>query len=274
MARQNRKSGLLIALAIICAADFVAGFVYGFGLDTRKSPATPQAYDNKALQPESRIPPPPHNGAQAPQPKTVPLDAMIDVDNPEKVPLSESPDGTLLGLNKDAAKPSTGTHPDVFNLGPTPEPKKDLAATDASASDKEKTNYGVVVERNPIDGSIIAKNPDEKNINTKPDPKSPTVKKDPEGDLYRFEDQTDDKPDNLSDDVKNADALLEQGKDLLRKWNQGRARQDILLAKKVLDEAKTLYRKALKAQPKDAYVARQLDLANRLHYAAIKNSPF
>ena len=126
MARQNRKSGLLIALAIICAADFVAGFVYGFGLDTRKSPATPPAHDKRDLQPESRIPPPPHNGAQAPQPKTVPLDAMIDVDNPEKVPLSESPDGTLLGLNKDAAKPSTGTHPDVFNLGPTPEPGERL----------------------------------------------------------------------------------------------------------------------------------------------------
>ena len=90
------------------------------------------------------------------------------------------------------------------------------------------------------------------------------------------------KPDDLPPDVRKADELLARAKETLKRWNDIRtrrgagaeARKLMESAKKSLEQAKELYRKALEQQPDSQYLKKQLDLANQLHYFTLKSSGF
>jgi len=112
----------------------------------------------------------------------------------------------------------------------------------------------------------------------KKQPPPPTVVvvpiEDAEHDLFEFDTPPPVPPKNLGEDVKKADELLEKGKKLLRAWYETRSRKTIVEARTVLEQAVDAYREAAKANPDDSYVRKQTEAANKLHYVAIKSSPF
>jgi len=98
--------------------------------------------------------------------------------------------------------------------------------------------------------------------------------RDPERDLFDDDADSVPPPENLPEDVKKADSLLDQGKELLRAWRQNGSRKSIQDSKAALEQAIEAFRQASEKYPGDPYVSSQLGLAKRLHYAAMKSSSF
>lgn len=79
-------------------------------------------------------------------------------------------------------------------------------------------------------------------------------------------------PANLCQEGKQADTLLNQAKDLMRDWNKTRAQDDLNKAKKILQQAESLYTKAAELSPDEKYIKFRLNQAKQLRYFAMKSS--
>jgi len=111
------------------------------------------------------------------------------------------------------------------------------------------------------------------------EPEVIVIRRDPEGDLFDFSTPAVHRPDNLSEDVKEADELLEKGRDLIRRWDAiktqktSTALEMIVDARETLKKAMDAYRAAADKAEDDPYIKSQHAIARGLYYLALKSSP-
>jgi len=280
MAVQNPKSGFLGGLIAALCGTFVVGFCYGFIIDP---PADHAKAAQKHVMPNIGNPgeqprtgntappkhqPDPRDATHAPPDAAVasaegtghedlgslPLTSIIDIEmTPEKRAAQEEEAArTIAELTREAMNKFDKVDPDARKPR-TPDPKTAQPATGAAQPDGDGA-----VEVIPF-----------------PDPEQDLISSKPVPPLAA-------RPENLSAHGKKGDELLEQAKELMRKWDKVRtqkgggheARRLMDQAKKTLEQAKTCYRKALAVEPDSTYIKQQLELTNQLHYAAMKSSSF
>lgn len=110
-------------------------------------------------------------------------------------------------------------------------------------------------------------------------PKPEIIYLDPEHDLFDFAPASLPPPANLSKEVKDADKILDRGRELMRVWDETRAKQrdgargTVIEARKAFEQAIKAYRAAAANAPNDRYIKSQLEVANKLYYLAMKSSP-
>lgn len=266
MAQKKQSSTLLTILIVVLFADLVLGFVYGYVGEPVK--ASSVMNHSPAVQ---RDAPPPRDTSAAPAVNKAPAKAGKPV---ETVPVQTTPPAAANVENgkADSEKPKL----DEEATGLTPEDQKKLAELlNLKIDEKQKppVNKAGGPDKN---GQPAAKPGNQGNVAVVP------FADNPELDLISEKKGADEreKPANLSENAKKADELLEKAKDLMRKWDLVRstkggsveARKLMKQAKETLDQATALYRKAMAAAPSEKYIQKQLDLANQLHYAAMKAS--
>jgi len=269
MAVQNRKSGLLAGLIAALFAAFVIGFCYGFVVDPPANQAKPNAHtdapevDKPVGKPviEDTVPPnsrpevtvTPVGGGDHEDMGSLPLTSIIDIEmTPEKRAAQEEEAARRIAeLTREAMNKFGKVDPDARK------PK--------TPNTKPGQPTSGVGDKGTVDVEVVPfSDPEQDLISSKPVP--PVAEK----------------PENLSADAEKGDQLLEQAMELMRKWDKLRTqkggvpevRRLMDQAKKTLDQAKTCYRKATAAEPDSTYIKQQLELANQLHYAAMKSSSF
>ena len=272
MAAQNRKSGPMAAVVAALFAAFVIGFCYGFVVDPPPDRAKPKARVDEpevdkpagtssvedavplASKPEAGVDPAGDGNAE--DMGSLPLTSIIDIEmtDEKRAAQEEEVARRIAELTREAVDKFGKVDPDA-RKPKSPDTTGEQPAAEGSGDAEEGT---VEVEVVPFS------DPEQDLISSKPVP--PPAEK----------------PENLNADAKKGDELLENAKELMRKWDKlrtqkGGVREVRLLmtqARKSLEQAKECYRKALKAEPDSKYIAQQVELANQLHYAAIKSSSF
>ena len=113
----------------------------------------------------------------------------------------------------------------------------------------------------------------------KPEPIREVIYRDPEHDLFDFIPASVPPPATLSKELKEADQLLDRGRELMRSWDSSRAsesdgaRKTILDARHTFEKAIAAYHAAATNAANDGYIKSQLEVANKLYYLAMKSSP-